>query len=274
MSVVDGLQKHLNISDTPMVVVAPGVDRLPFFFPIEDVRIDEAPIHLDQLEDVTFFVYGSPESDGAYDGIPIRQNQVVGALSLAGDHNDEHAIMRRAWWYDDGIFNYNVYELHLDRRFVPPYIQSAPEQEVIFGDFARYLGHDIGGLELWPDRRVIFHAYFEVIAPPPDDYMLFLHLQHPGDPQTVWAAWDGPVTQTEDGRYYSTLVWQPGEYISDERVLELQDTMPPVGDGYQLVMGMYDLATGDRVPISIDGVSAGDSVTVNNRISIIPEDPG
>ena len=30
---------------------------------------------------------------------------------------------------------------------------------------------------------------------------------------------NGPITRTGDGNYYSTLVWEPGEYITDERKL-------------------------------------------------------
>jgi 4-amino-4-deoxy-L-arabinose transferase-like glycosyltransferase len=268
MAVVRGFQIYREEQDRRLVVVAPGINRLPFFFPLEAIRIDETPTHLDQLEDVTFFVYGSPESRGAYDGIPLQQNQVVSALSLAGDHHDEDAIIRRAWWNDDGIFNYNVYELRLDNRFVPPYISAAPEGDVVFGGFARFLGHDIGGLEFWPGRRLIMHLYWEVLAPPPDDYMFFVHLRSASDDQTVWAAWDGPVTQTEDGRYYSTLVWEPGEYINDERVLELQNPETPIGDGYRLIVGMYKLDTGERVVVTVNGVPAGDGYEFNNRIQV------
>jgi hypothetical protein len=273
MAVVEGFQQHLDTQNTPLVVVAPGIVRLPFFFPLADIRVDDAPTRLDQLEGVTHFVYGTPETEGAYGGISPQQNQVVSALSLAGDHNDENAIMRRAWWYDDGIFNYTVYELHLDRRFVRPFTHSAVEETVVFGDFARFLGHDIGGLELWPGRRLIMHLYFEVLAPATEDYMIFVHLKHRDDPQTVWAAWDGPVTNTDDGRYYSTLVWQPGEYISDERIVELQNPETPVGDGYTLSVGFYNLQTGERVPLTIDGQPAGDSFTFNSRLQVMAEAP-
>ncbi len=274
MSVVEGLQHYLGTHDAPMVMVAPGIKRLPFFFPQEDIRVDDVPTRLSQLEGVTYFVYGTPESTGAYEGIPLQQNQVISALSLAGYHGDEDAIMRRAWWHDDGIFNYNVYELHLERRFVEPYIDSAPQETVVFGGFARFLGHDLGGLELWPGRRVILHIYFQVLAPPPEDYMIYLHLRRTNDDQTVWASWDGPVTNSDDGRYYSTLVWEPGEYISDERVLELPDSEVPAGDGYRLVIGVYNLQTGERAPVTVNGQPAGDGYNFNNWIQVLEEAPG
>jgi hypothetical protein len=256
------------------VVVAPGIKRLPFFFPQEDIRVDDVPTRLSELEGVTHFVYGTPESEGAYEGIALQENQVISALSVAGYHGDEDARMRRAWWQDDGIFNYNVYELHLDRRFAEPYIDSAPQDTVEFGNFARFLGHDIGGLELWPGRKVVLHVYFEALAPAPEDYMMYIHLRPENDDQTVLAAWDGPVTNSEDGRYYSTMVWEPGEYISDERILELPDTEVSPGSGYRLVIGMYNLKTGERVPVTVNGQPAGDGYSFNNTIQVLAEAPG
>ncbi|MEM7820558.1 MAG: glycosyltransferase family 39 protein, partial [Candidatus Aenigmatarchaeota archaeon] len=273
MSVVEGFQQYLDSNDTPLVVVAPGIRRLPFFFPTEDIRINDIPTRLSQLENVTHFVYGTPETEGAYAGIPLQENQVVSALSLAGHHDDENAILRHAWWHDDGIFNYNVYELHLDRRFVTPYVHHPAESEVVFGGFARLMGHDIGDLSLWPERRLIMHLYWQVIAPPPEDYMIYIHLRREGDEQTVWASWDGPVTNTEDGRYYSTRVWEPGEYVSDERILELQNPAPPAGEGYRIVIGMYSLQTGERVPVTIDGQPGGDGFALNEQLRVLAEAP-
>jgi hypothetical protein len=257
-----------------MVVVAPGIKRLPFFFPQNDIRVDDVPTQLSELAGVTYFVYGEPESEGAYEGIALQHNQVISALSLAGYHGDDNAAIRRAWWNDDGIFNYDVYELHLERRFVEPYIDSALEETVVFGGFARFLGHDIGGLELWPGRRVILHIYFQVLAPPPEDYMIYLHLRRGDDDQTAWATWDGPVTNSDDGRYYSTLVWEPGEYISDERILDISPSEVPPGDGYRLVIGMYNLQMGERVPVTVNGQPAGDGYSFNNTIQVLAEAPG
>ena len=46
-----------------------------------------------------------------------------------------------------------------------------------------------------------------------------------------------------DNGYYSTLVWEPGEYISDERVFTLPEGVDPVGTGYRLVIGIYNSRT-------------------------------
>jgi hypothetical protein len=54
-------------------------------------------------------------------------------------------------WIDDGFFRYDVYELHLQSS--SPFTNAPSPDDVVFGGFARYLGHD-GGLELWQGRRV------------------------------------------------------------------------------------------------------------------------
>ncbi len=271
MNVVDGLQKYIDEHPgEPLRVVAPQVKRLPFFFPSVDIEINSMPTQLSQLDGVTYFIYGKPEAGGDFNTFIPGQNQVLSALALATGSTDVGSnIMRRAWGDDDGIFKYTVYELHLENRFKPPaYINGpTPEGDVQFGDFARLLGYDIGGLDFWPQRRLIMHLYWQVLAKPTANYMVYIHLRD----QTgkVIQAWDGPVSWTNDGNMYSTLVWEPGEYIVDERSLTFDQKDTPLGKGYSIVIGMYDLATQQRVPIMLDGKPAVEGYTLTNKISII-----
>ena len=272
MNVVDGLQVWVDQHPgEKLTVAAPGVDRLPFFFPLQNIRIEPAPTTLDQLEDADYFVYGKPEGIGSYEAlnIPPLQNQVVSALN-------RHDIARRAWGMDDGIFKYDVYELHVADRWVEPHPAGVPTQDVVFGDgLVRYLGYDIGGLDLWPGRGVIAHFYYQVLKPLPEDYTIYIHLRDQND--QLIATWDGPVGRgplvsgTEG--YYSTLVWQPGEYISDERRIQLPVGVNPVGSGYRLVIGIYNGATGERLPVTLDGQPGGEGFQVENRIQILAQAP-
>lgn len=264
MNVVAGLQQHHAHHAKPMIVYAPGVRRLPFFFPLDDIRIDDLPTRFDQFtgDGFFYFIYGSPEGVGAYASVPPLTNQVLAALG-------REDIMRYSWGKDDGTFRYAVYEPKLAARFEPPHVNApTPEGEVIFGEFARLLGHDIGGAEFWHERRLLMHLYWEVLKSPPDDYTIYVHLRDRDG--KVWAAWDNPAARTDDGKfYYSTLVWEPGEYIRDERELELYDAATPLGDGYTIVVGMYKLDTGERVPVTMDGQPAGDGYTLHEKISVV-----
>jgi hypothetical protein len=271
MWVVDGFQKFIDEHpNEALVVAAPGVDRLPFFFPLADIRVDDAPTRLEQLDDVIYFVDSSPEGRGRYENIPIQQNQVLGGLSLAGSTIDN--IARRAWWKDDGFFNYTVYELNLDLRFDSPASIHDPDEPVIFGDFARYRGHGIGADTMWPSRPVYLQLYWEVVGEADADYMVYVHLRDAED--ELQYTWDGPVSHSEDGRYYSTLVWEPGEFIRDQRLLKIRSAdFPPLGEGYRLVIGMYNLQTGERLPVTVGGDPIGDGYTLNERLRLIGEAP-
>ena len=274
MWVVDGLQKYVDEHPgEKLVVSAPGVERLPFFFPLADIRVDETPTHWSQLDGVTYFIDSHPEGTGAYGGLP--ENQVIAGLSLATedpqDIEDGQAILRKAWWKDDGFFSYAVYELHVDRRLRMPSVGAPVEADVQFGDFARYLGFSVGGDTFWPGRRIILKLYWEVTAPTDRDYTLYIHLRdREGQPQ---ATWDGPVTRTKDGNYYTTAVWEPGEYIIDQRILVLpEDAQIPPGDDYNLIIGFYDRQTGERVPLTIDGQLQKDGYTVR-PFQVLAQEP-
>ncbi|MCB9456613.1 MAG: glycosyltransferase family 39 protein [Anaerolineaceae bacterium] len=278
LAVVEGLQIYKG--DHPgeiLHVVAPGVDRLPFFFPGDDIRIHTAPTRLSELEGVDFFVYGTPETRGAYENIPPQENQVVGALGLANT-GFRTSPVRQAWSRDDGIFRYEVFELHVENRFLNPQESlHDPAVPVIFGDVIRFRGHGIGGDTFWPGRPIFLQLYWESLVPATEDYMVYIHLRDRED--NIVASWDGPATNTGDGRYYSTLVWEPGEFIIDERKLRLPDDMvinpyeAITYSTYRLVVGFYSLSTESRLAVAIDGQPAGDGFTLDERILLLPAPP-
>ncbi len=65
---------------------------------------------------------------------------------------------------------------------------------------------------------------------------------HPTDWQRI-AQGDG---QPLDGRY-PTTVWDMGEVIPDNHVLSLPDPLP--AGPYQLLVGLYDLSSGERLAL-------------------------
>jgi hypothetical protein len=202
--------------------------------------------------------------------MPLLENQVLSGLSLAGSTVDN--IVRRAWWKDDGIFNYVVYELDLEKRFSNLETNLEPEEPVIFGEFARYRGFGLGGDTFWPGRPIYLQLHWETLAATDKDYMIYVHLRDTAG--NVAANWDGPVSHSQDGRYYSTLLWEPGEFIRDERLLQFSsETLPPVGDDYSLYIGMYDLATGTRLPVTVGGQAAGDGYRIKEHLKVVPEQP-
>ena len=256
--------------EEPLVVAAPGVKRLPFFFPLGDIRVYESPTRLQELEDVRFYVDSIPENPLKWDENAPGSNQILGALSLAriGPGN----ALRFAWQRDDGNFSYTLYELNLERRFETPVGAQNTPQSVDFGGFARYRGHEIHSNRLWPGRQITFSIYWEAVNEAEQDYSIFLHLR---DAQgNLITNSDGPVGLDENRRFYSTLVWEPGEFIRDERQLRVpEDREYDLGEGYALWIGIYDWRSGERLPVTIDDEPAGDSYRIDEDLTMLTEDP-
>ena len=261
MWMVDGFRIYEREQGQPPVVIAPNVQRLPFFFPLADIRIDHAPTRLHELEGATYFVNSHPDGTGLYQDIPLHENQVLSALG-------REDIMRKAWWKDDGIFRYEIYELFTERRFIRPETNNPQPQEVRFGDFAQLIGHNISSLDFPVGEQRTLELLWQAHAPAEQDYMIFIHLLDAHG--NMHQNWDAPVALDENGNYYTTRVWEAGEYIIDRRRIRLTNTSLPLGEGYQIAIGMYDLASGERVPITLDGVATGDTFIVENRIHVLP----
>ena len=95
--------------------------------------------------------------------------------------------------------------------------------------------------------------HWRALRPPAQDYAVFVHLL---DAQgQIIAQHDG---QPQDGAY-PTSVWDTGEVVTDEHMLDLPADLPT--DTYRLRVGWYLPATADRLPV----VGDGDSVEIYDR---------
>lgn len=101
--------------------------------------------------------------------------------------------------------------------------------------------------EAAPGESVAVRLRWQVSDPPPGpaDLHLFVHL---GDPvQAPLAQSDGPVM----GGQYPPRLWAAGEVFDETAVLSLPAGLPP-GD-YPVQLGLYDFATGARLPVTVAG---------------------
>jgi hypothetical protein len=93
------------------------------------------------------------------------------------------------------------------------------------------------------------------LEPPDVDYTVFVHLVD--DEERVWAQHDGQPA----GGSRPTSSWQPGEEFADNHGLALPSDIAP-GE-YQIAVGLYDAATGQRLPVlSVDEGPAQNRVLV------------
>ncbi len=98
-----------------------------------------------------------------------------------------------------------------------------------------------------PDTLVVTLRW-AAAAYPETDYTVFVHLVQPGDDGAL-AQGDGPPL----GGGWPTSLWPPGLLLDDEHRVPLPDGLPP--GPYELLVGLYDPATGARLPLA-DGSDA------------------
>ncbi len=80
-------------------------------------------------------------------------------------------------------------------------------------------------------------------AYPAADYTVFVHLVRPGEDQAL-SQGDAPPLA---GRWPTSL-WLPGVRVDDEHRVALPGDLPP--GPYELLVGLYDPATGTRLPLA------------------------
>jgi len=124
-----------------------------------------------------------------------------------------------------------------------------PEHEMhaVFGDIFEFLGYTMDpSVEAGERLDVLF--FWRSLGPAPLNYTQFVHLVDQEDRR--WGQRDRePLDAT-----YRTTEWEPGEVIIDRFRLMVDPAAPP--GPYKLLVGWYDLATGERLPIEGSSQSA------------------
>ena len=108
------------------------------------------------------------------------------------------------------------------------------------GDSIELLGFDMQQTAASLD--LVF--YWKALVQPPADYTVFVHIRSEAD--EIVAQKDSPPV----GGIYPTSLWDSGEIIRDEVSVSVDGLEP---GRYEVVAGMYDFATGQRLPL--DGES-------------------
>ncbi len=112
------------------------------------------------------------------------------------------------------------------------------------------------GYDLTQKTKMLYLTlYWKSLAPTPTDWTTFVHLRDATG--KIVAQKDSPPA----GGTYPTSLWDAEENIKDEFTIPLERVEP---GWYDLVVGMYDLATGTRLPVagSPDGTILTDSFEV------------
>ena len=123
--------------------------------------------------------------------------------------------------------------------------------DVSFGDGAIHLvGYHVQG-SASPGQRLSLELWWQLTAVPAQRWQVFTHLLTGPDLNTV-------VTQSDHvplNDHFPFYTWKLGTPVQDLYTLEVPANAPA---GLQLAVGLYDPATGQRLPVAQDGRPVGD----------------
>ncbi|MCK6624872.1 MAG: glycosyltransferase family 39 protein [Anaerolineae bacterium] len=126
------------------------------------------------------------------------------------------------------------------RHFTPPPI---PQPLVAnFNDEAQLLGYDLPTRRIQPGQRLPLTLYWQSLTYPGADYQIFDNLLD--SQQRRWGGYD---RRPRDG--YSTLLWVPGEVITDAFGVPVDPAAPP--GIYTLDLGLYEETDGGAVSLPL-----------------------
>jgi hypothetical protein len=130
------------------------------------------------------------------------------------------------------------------RTFDLPTVSHSLNAQV--GDQAELVGYDLEAAASTPGGELDLTLYWRALGPMDRSYKVFAHL---GDGLHPPLAQDDAVPGQG---CCPTNTWVEGEIIVDRHVILLPDDLP--SGTYQLMTGLYDESSGERLPVS-DGVS-------------------
>ena len=126
-----------------------------------------------------------------------------------------------------------------------------------FGQEVLLRGYAVGEGPFVPGDVVPVTLFWEADAPP-GRYKVFLHLMDSA----------GNLVAQNDaeprGNLSPTFIWSVGERVTDRHGVYLPPHFPP--GTYRLRVGMYRMDTGERLPLLLDGVEAGDALELGEEV--------
>lgn len=129
-------------------------------------------------------------------------------------------------------------------------IERAQRLDVRFGDIARLIGVAGAATPIRSGEALELTLLWRALSTPSADYTVFVHVLDAagnyvagGDSQPVAGA-------------YPTGIWSAGEVVADVHTVRLADGDTGVAlepGEYRVAVGMYDLRTGERLPVRLAG---------------------
>jgi hypothetical protein len=131
--------------------------------------------------------------------------------------------------------------------FAPPELVSSAEAastvrpvDLVYGGAARLLGVDVDGTSVNPGSTMMVRACWEAVLPVEQDYTVFLHLVGRDNARVAER-----YTYPGLGRFPTSL-WPVGQAFCDVYRVPVEE-WAPVPELYDLLIGLFDASTGERL---------------------------
>ena len=268
VEVVFGLEDYLAETGEQPIVLAPGEQRLPFFFPQMQI-ISKLARTLDDYEALgaTHFVYGA-KARAAYvqAGIDPAQTQLVAALG-------RQDLFNKIKSHYDGTFSYELHQSkNMARRHAPPSRSRFPTlhdtAEIVFGGILRLRAEGLHPPWIFKESPITLQTAWQALAPLQHDYRFVFELYN-RDTDKVGQQWILPLGQHRHGDY-ATSLWDPGETVRDLSIVKIpEDSEITHGSNYVMRLRVLD-PLGAWLPVEIDGQAAGDFLTLAGVFRVGP----
>jgi len=141
----------------------------------------------------------------------------------------------------------SILTLDANTENASPEANDAPK----VGDFAVLNAGQCSGETTESTGAVLVTLCWDALKSVPRDYTIFVHLIGPPNPETHSTVW-AQVDEQPGGGTFPTSQWRVGQTIIENYTLKIPENAPP-GE-YTVEVGMYLLETGERVPLTRNGV--------------------
>lgn len=269
MEAVFGLEDYARETGKRPIALAPGEERLAFFFP--QMRIVDQP--LTRLADfeaagATHFVYGAKAREAYLDaGLDPLRTQMVAALG-------RYDLFQKIKEHHDGTFSYELYQAGAlkDRWTLPASFrtQSSASREVVYGGrLQAYLRSLYPAVIHW-QTPITFEPAWRALRPLESDYQFVLQLRHPAEDGLAAQEWRLKPGAQRHG-YYAPTLWEVDEVVRDRQILRLdREADFRRGESYVFALGVWDPAEERYLPLEIDGEPAGEFYHLDGDYKLLP----
>ena len=257
MEVVFELEDQIRETGEQPIVLAPGEERLPFFYPQMQI-IDQPVTTLAEYEasKATHFVYGAKARE-AYRlaGLNPRGTQMIAALG-------RHDLFESVREHFDGHTSYELYAARDvgSRRALPGNYATGKQNRIVivFDERIRLRVHGAYPPSIFENTPITVELYWQALQPlarPLEFVLRFVN----ADTREVAFEWTLPTAAHRHGEYAAPF-WEIDEFIADQHILRLDDDapIPRRGQRYVFVIGAWDRLAERYLPVSIDGEPAGE----------------